>query len=126
MTDYPLIKQMGLELRELYSPPHNSFGKPQDLGKFRCVDADDLERALAAAPVVYKKDAPGHVYSPLKNCDDTHTARLLCVQPIVRDTAESLLRDLLEEYDKVGEYSAASDKLRKRATQFLTSIGESK
>lgn len=62
--------------------------------------ASDLEAALAAAPVVYKYAEPSdNNYLWFDEQDTTairkYSARLLCVQPIQRDTAEGLLREVL-------------------------------
>lgn len=114
MTDYPLIKSMGLK----FVPSGNGDS---------WIYAKDLERALAAAPIVQGHIENGKVLSTFGQVScrfDQQTARLLCIQPIERDTAESLLSELLEVLH-VPRSSSLSD-LLDRARKLLTSIGESK
>ena len=54
----------------------------------------------------------------------THSARLLCVQPIVRDTAESILRELADWLDWDGLPNGRKEKptlhdIRERARKLL-------
>jgi hypothetical protein len=83
MSDkYPLCRKAGLGVR-IWNAPH--------------VLADDVERLLESAPVVYGlRNRDRWDFSEI-NTDsiDTHSARLLLIEPIVRDTAESLLRELI-------------------------------
>lgn len=59
-----------------------------------------LNEWIAAAPVVWFND--DKTMSPYWECSSrqdkqhTHHAKLICIEPIVRDTAESLLRELIE------------------------------
>lgn len=76
-TDYPLTRALGVLL---YNTGESAF-----------VRAADLERALESAPVVYAHQIEGTKLSGPwtgQSFGDTHTARLLCVQPIVRDNPE--------------------------------------
>jgi len=89
MTKFPLCEELGLTIETRY------------------ILAADLERLLRRAPVVY-----GHKSGDLGNMawvdyekeqlhwTPTHTALLLNVKPIKKDTAKSLLRDYLVEYEK--------------------------
>lgn len=106
-----------------YSPAFNSIACPQCLIKdkpnmndkwkftaadFACHDNcpnalaaranAKLARLLADAPTVYgfEKDSRGlSCFDGQPSGNDTHTARLLMIEPIARDTAESLWRDLI-------------------------------
>lgn len=113
MTDYPLIKQMGLTVSQM-----------------KLVNADDLERAIAAAPVVYGYKSPidGWFLSESKVCTpgrDTRTARLLCVTPIKKDDAVSLLKEILPKLAD-SEYAVWQANWMARVEKLLASIGESK
>lgn len=87
---YPLIKALGLELHIL---ERIFTGAAVDI---RAVKAEDLEVVLAKAPTVYTPSPDLGGWTRTKCTGDSHAARLLCVQPIVRDTAESLLREFCE------------------------------
>jgi hypothetical protein len=89
MTKFPLCEAAGLSvLRNIWN----------DTGPRMIVSADELEAALAEAPVVYGRsgDAKEWGKQPHRDELDVYTGRLICIQPIVRDTAESLLRELAE------------------------------
>lgn len=109
---FPLIKVLGVNvINPQYQPP------PFNLNQ-HFVRAVDLERVLAEAPVV---ECPsGHQdywYAPTleRSGNPTHTARLVCVKPIVRDTAESLLREIVRMIDAC----EADQQLLKRARRLL-------
>jgi hypothetical protein len=77
MTDFPLIKN----LLNLAVYDHTTR---------LVVDACDLEKALQAAPVAYGKGTQD--WNFLLGKDDTHTARVVCIQPIKKKTkAEAAL-----------------------------------
>jgi hypothetical protein len=91
--EFPLIEAMGIVVHNL--------GSDEMPGCY--VVAHQLEKLLESAPRVYGYSNTVHtIWSSTKDEDakegvyDTHTARLLCVQPVVRDTAESLLREWQE------------------------------
>lgn len=99
MTDYPLIKKLGLEVIPL-DYPKGGYGWTHG------VAADDLERVLREAPIKYgridgdfgwrdKEDYAGEHKK-------THTARLLLVEPIQKDTADSVLKELVSAIDTAG------------------------
>src|SRR5271165_2014901 len=104
---YPLCKQAGLQI---------CLWNLCDY-----VKAADVEALLANAPVVESYGERNEWYA--NGChrfsDNTHTARLLLIEPIVNDTAESLLRALLKEYEDVGEYSERAKELRDRARKLV-------
>lgn len=84
MSDqYPLTKSLGVIV---YNTGESAF-----------VRAADLERVLESAPVVCLGSGRDSIWKRQPTEVDTHTARLLCVQPIVWDTAESLLREFVAE-----------------------------
>jgi hypothetical protein len=90
---YPLIEAMGLEYFELYYLSKKRF----------VVMADDLEKALQAAPVVYsgKKENPtDQEWDDIKMFNSTHTARVVCIQPIKKKTQAEAAMDLLEELNQ--------------------------
>lgn len=83
MKKFPLIEAMGLTIKTL---PHSSI---------QLVYAEDLERALEAAPVVYGTDG-GDCWVHDTFGNDDHTARLLLVTPIKRMTREEKALKMLE------------------------------
>lgn len=102
MSKYPLTESLGVAMHL----GHHQM--PEAPGYTEYVRAADLERVLSQAPVVYFNDddtmnEQGRVEMTTRQARplDTHTARLLCVRPIVRDTAEaeSLLRELIATHD---------------------------
>lgn len=95
-SKYPLCEAAGLEV--VPKKKIDELLLPQDY-----VRASEVERMLSEAPVVYGFDAHqgsdkrAWLFDERKNEDfQTHTARLVCIQPVQRDTAESLLRELIE------------------------------
>jgi len=92
---YQLLREAGLDVR---FTTDQSFG-PADSD---VVTARSLLSWLERALVVYGHYDGSVFWAPdpklgLKSgtaTPDTHTARLVCIQPIVRDTAEGLLREL--------------------------------
>jgi hypothetical protein len=92
-NDFPNIKALGLEVRN-----YALYGTTVDF-----VDAQNLEALLAKGVRVYGKTGAGAnshrdkwywCKSPIN--EDTHTALLIGITPIVRDTCESLLKELLD------------------------------
>lgn len=92
---YPLIRSLGLYLEAVMH--REGFGESSYTYR---VNADELERVLEQAPVVYARklsdDSGWHHFNCEPWSTDTHFGRVLCVQPIVKDTAESLLRELVD------------------------------
>lgn len=93
MTDFPLCRECGLEVR-MHSQGVDGY-----------VRAADVEALLSKAPVVsgYKvrdEFAMWENYDPSEASQlPTHTARLVNVREIKRDTAEGLLRELGEIFE---------------------------
>ena len=93
LSKYKMIERLGLEL--------GSTDLARNFEPYvKVVLASSLEKLLSAAPVVYahaidglKPDKP---WSGPSQYGDTHTALLLGVQPIVKDTAESIVKWLAE------------------------------
>ena len=83
MSKYPLIGAMGLEIKEvLITHVRKGF----------CIEADDLEKALQDAPEVYGVPSGTWCDEDDQESCDTHTARLVCIQPIKKQTkAEAAL-----------------------------------
>lgn len=95
MNDYPLCEKLGIQL--LY--PADGF--KGYWGNF--IRAEDLEKILSEATVVYGFfDSDGaQEFSELKVIGSnrgaaTHQAKLLCINPIVEETATDILRDIYE------------------------------
>lgn len=61
----------------------------------------DVEKLLANAPVVNAHKLPDMPFGgwTQEKFGDTHTARLVLIEPIVRDTAESLLREMIADHE---------------------------
>lgn len=102
---YPLCEALGVQLRTMSG---EFLNVPEAKGLTEVVLAADLERIIKAAPVVYgaervRGEMNREWLAPLTERNppigSTHTARLLCVQPIVRDTAESLLREIIADHE---------------------------
>jgi hypothetical protein len=96
MTKYPLIEAMGLNwCKGRFETAAGNLSKPFDI-----ILCEDVERMLAEAPVVY--GVPNAFFSHVEGeiggngQPDTHTARLICIQPIRQDTAESLLKEFVD------------------------------
>lgn len=99
MTSFPLTESLGVQVHGSADETYNGFGGTMVSQPF--VFVADLERALEQAPVVYGVASDPYNWGPVKSTD-THSARLLCVQPIVRDTHESVLRELVRIADSGG------------------------
>lgn len=90
---YKLCKRAGLNItkRTDVYPAHTDI--------VDVIRAADVEKLLAGAPVVrarlYDNEVFGEWFDKAHE-QDTHTARLLLIEPIVKDTAESLLKELIE------------------------------
>ncbi len=78
-----------------------------------------LAEWLKDAPRVYGTDIQGADWGDKQESCDRHTARLIAIEPIVRDTAESLLREFLAEVDRVGTYKEAGILISERARKLL-------
>lgn len=123
---YPLCESLGVQ------PFYMATG---DVTQSKwVVDLEALEKALAAAPVVTGVETVGietgklmgqrfwDTNGDVMSCEGvirhTHTARLVAITPMVRDSAESLLRELLAT-DSGGkwlnrhEYTAFLERARK-------------
>lgn len=100
-VEFPLISQIGLSVHEAEYCSHRKCAETH-------VRASDLEALLAKAPVVTGQKLHIHdaeerewAFTERPDSNDTHTALLVNVQPFVRDTAEGLLRELIDSYDGV-------------------------
>jgi hypothetical protein len=97
MTEFKLCKAAGLNVR-------------YDLTIF----ASEVEALLANAPVVYCTQNGDSLKDNIQTWQDsaftlysskaTHTARLILIEPIKKDTAKSLLRELLDNNDGITAY----------------------
>lgn len=97
-TKYPLCARAGIAIIKqhgFYSPD-----KP-----FEFIEAADVEKLLEGAPVVYCRDTGGGTaWRPCGKeredlVDPTHTARLVMIEPIVKDSAERLLSEMIEKVE---------------------------
>lgn len=100
-TEFPLCKAAGLVVCRGQLSLHGAMGDLRDW-----LHADDVEAMLAKAPVVgaYRHDTDMGVdrwaADEFTLGRRTHTARLVCIEPIQRDTAEGLLKELLEHFER--------------------------
>lgn len=107
MTKYPLCEELGLTIETRY------------------ILAADLERILSQAPVVDMVEAcqmgGKSFYRTITMADKddaaTHTARLIGIKLIEKDTAESLLREIV--YGLSENQSKWATKLIDRAKKLL-------
>lgn len=89
IDNFPLCRRAGLRtVTYVYHESYKDF-----------VFAKDIEEFLSKAPVVYRNDADDEdeqmwTYQQIEV--DSHQARLVMIEPIQKDTAESLLRELLD------------------------------
>lgn len=112
---YPLCARAGLKVQHVEV---RTIGAhiPEDV-----IRAADVEKWLEGAPVVnaYNNDK---VYWSTNNDDgDTHTARLVMIEPIVKDTAESLLREIVQDHEALCRFQGKESEweLYKRARRLL-------
>lgn len=99
-TKYKLCKRAGLNItkRTDVYPAHTDI--------VDVIRAAEVEKLLEGAPVVrarlYDNEVFGEWFDKAHE-QDTHTARLLLIEPIVKDTAEQILRELIEVADSIGQ-----------------------
>lgn len=103
MSRFPLCEKLGL-----YVSPAHFYDMRALEEKEPALRAADLERILESAPVVYGQPNIVGVLSWSNfrlESGDTHTARLVAVEPIVRESAEDVLRAIVERWGHVGTLS---------------------
>jgi len=87
---FPLISRAfpGLKIHD---------GGTLSVGRFRFATAPDLERELEKAVRVYGIKPADQIwyFDQQGGPSDTHTALLIGIEPIVRDTAEDLLKEIV-------------------------------
>lgn len=114
-SQFPLSRAAGLGIWYDAEWTHDGKGFVAHM-----IEADQVEKMLAEAPVVY-----GHGKSWIEggpNHDpviSTHSAKLVCIEPIKRDTAESLLRELVESDEQEGRYGNRHQEALLRAKRLL-------
>ncbi len=96
-TKFPLCRQLGLLISH-----YSSLGGD-------VIDASQLESILAAAPVVHSNPEGSPAYDDDEMSDskawgkltnyETHQGRVILIEPIVKDTAESILKDLVAYFE---------------------------
>lgn len=100
MSKYPFIERLGLRVFKhfnygwSYSEPNSAGGcGSSSVGPREVVSVDELEKLLSSAPVVYayciKSEKPAY-WGPKEggsDYEDTHTALMIGVQPIRKETA---------------------------------------
>lgn len=121
-TKYKLCKRAGLNItkRTDVYPAHTDI--------VDVIRAADVEKLLEGATVVrarlYDNEVFGEWFDKAHE-QDTHTARLLLIEPIVKDTPELLLKELIEIRNKVHVDDAheldAVDRVVNRAKAILES-----
>ena len=120
MTDFKLCREAGLNVLHAYSPSD------------AYIRAADVEALLAQAPVAYGIKTREGNYCFDSQADRKELpaydlqCRLIMVTPIVRDTAESLLREMIKNHDRhlsemehFGGASPVQDELFERARALL-------
>ena len=90
MIKYPLIEAMNLKVSYRYDTDSDSY----------FVYADDLEKALQDAPVLYGANPNYGIWDKYFGDNDSHTARLVCLQPIKKKTKAEAAIELLEELNQ--------------------------
>lgn len=92
MSKFPLCKAAGLNIKSDVIYRGECHHNP-DI--FDAIYASSVEALLVSATVVYGGESI--IWTQRQSCltQDTHSARLLLIQPIVKDTTESLLRELI-------------------------------
>lgn len=117
MKPFDLCERAGLEVKyyaysDRVGPAHGhviagaGLNRGHRLGQTHFVEAKDVEALLANAPVVYgdtyqtewthlKQTAEGRALISSNFKESTHTARLVCIEPLVKESEErALLREL--------------------------------
>lgn len=111
-TQFPRTKQCGLEVRKVSRETMGIFGDYYVL-------AADVERLLECASKVWLCKSEmlqtAHLAEPV---NATHTARLIMIEPIQKDTAESLLREFVACCE-VDDPKLRWGELKDRARQLL-------
>ena len=82
MSNFPLIEAMGLNLHKIDSYNY-------------AVDADELEKALQDAPLWYGDPVYDSWSTANIKHHNSHTARLVCIQPIKKKTKAEAAIELL-------------------------------
>lgn len=116
--DYPLIRALGVEVHDgLVAPEQFPFAAQMSA---TVILAADLERVLESAPVMKVFDSGDGYHKPDFIDKATHTARLVCVQSIVRESEErEVLRKLLSLRDEEQVYCREGDAAFERARKLL-------
>lgn len=119
MSKFPLIEKLGVRV--------NAYENQPGVYSYE-VNAEELERVLERAPVVFGRlvtSARGMSWLdlPIEKIHQpttiTHTARLLMIEPIQKDTAEGLLREFTNQVDKDFGMSSPWQSLYERAKRLL-------
>lgn len=122
---YAPLHELGLEPLLIY-PPHTgglSYEVYGSAGPRYMVPADDLLALIEQAPRVWMHESNGsqrtwHVMEKqYQYC--THTALLFGIKPLVVDTAEGLLRELILWRDTPNDNVDGPNKLANRAEKLL-------
>ena len=127
MTKYPCIDEIGLTPYPSYTISGSHMKEPQVGGYQVC--ADDLEALLARGVRMNGSLEPEYktwlMESNGRATTPTHSALLIDIKPIQRDTAEGLLREIVEKctgwnFDKL-LFKDADEKLQfvERARRLL-------
>lgn len=102
MTDkrFPLCDRLNLQLHKF------QLNKITDTWSDEMISAADLEKLLENLPVVsgYRGAIDGQWIlgsKPDGEGGDTHSARILLIEPIKRESAEDLLREIVESKSTV-------------------------
>jgi hypothetical protein len=95
---YPNVEKLGITIETAEETARMSRGTD-------VVYAGSLEALLESAQVVYgSEECEVFYWNRAKNNDDTHSAKLLCIQPIVKGVTKAEIREVLEARNKNGNY----------------------
>lgn len=119
MSDFKLCKQAGL------NPVSGDLVRAMAPSYARWVSAEVVEELLTNAPVVESITdlKSGNWLRPTKGSDATHTARLVCIQEIKRESEEiRLLRELIKWRDTPHDNVIGPNVIATKAEAFLARL----
>ena len=93
MTKYPLIEETGLKIHQHWESYHNGASA------WPCIKADDLEKLLREATVVYGDYHNNHWSFGThreKNCGSTHSALILNIQPLCKKVTKKEIDEMVK------------------------------
>lgn len=111
--NFPLTEKLGLKVELFYKTASYLTIHPKPY-----VSAAELERVLEQAPEVSGKYVSDEIakshwsvwdkYGGAKGAEDTHTARLICIEPIPNETEEAAMAHLRKLLNVLDGHPAAN------------------